>query len=78
MFASIEPDWKWATSEGNRELDRLLDRQLMFREELEWLEEAEALSLRVRGSREAQLNGKTARFVAAVNRLEFRLHAAQS
>ena len=41
----IVPDWKWGTSEGSRTLDRLLDRQLSDHEILEWLEEAETLSL---------------------------------
>jgi hypothetical protein len=49
----IEPDWRWGTPEGSREFDRLLDRSLTFREKLEWLEEAETLSLRFRASREA-------------------------
>ncbi len=48
---SIQPDWKWGTAEGSRELDRLLDRRLTFREKLEWLEEAETLSLRLQQSR---------------------------
>jgi hypothetical protein len=48
----IVPDWKWGTAEGSRELDRLLDRRLTFREKLEWLEEAETLSLRFQASRE--------------------------
>jgi hypothetical protein len=48
----IEPDWKWGTAEGSRELDRLLDRSLTFREKLEWLEEAEALTLQLRASGE--------------------------
>jgi hypothetical protein len=52
----IKPDWRWATREGNRELDRLLDRQLTFREKLEWLEEAETLSLRFRANRDSQSN----------------------
>jgi hypothetical protein len=52
----IKPDWKWGTGQGSRELDRLLDRQLTFREKLEWLEEAETLSLRIRASREARLH----------------------
>jgi len=56
----IRPDWKWGTSDGNRKLDRLLDQQLTFREKLEWLEEAETLSLRLRASRESQKE-KTAR-----------------
>jgi hypothetical protein len=51
----IQPDWRWGTSEGSRELDRLLDRRLTFREKLEWLEEAETLTLELRASRQ---NGK--------------------
>lgn len=47
-----EPDWKWGTAEGSREFDRLSDRSLTFREKLEWLEEAETLSLQLRASRE--------------------------
>lgn len=43
----IAADWKWGTAEGSRDLDRLLDRRLTFREKLEWLEEAEAFSLRL-------------------------------
>jgi len=45
---SIEPDWKWGTAEGSRELDR----RMTFREKLEWLEEAETLSLRLQEGRE--------------------------
>ena len=48
----IEPDWKWGTAEGSRDLDRLLDRRLTFREKLEWLEEAETLSLYFEAMRE--------------------------
>ena len=48
---TIAPDWRWGTSEGSRDLDRLLDRRLTFREKLEWLEEAETLSLRIAESR---------------------------
>jgi hypothetical protein len=57
----IKPDWKWATRQGSRELDRLLDRQLTFREKLEWLEEAETLSLRIRASRKSQLTDELPR-----------------
>jgi hypothetical protein len=57
----IRPDWKWGTAQGSRELDRLLDRQLTFREKLEWLEEAETLSLRLRASRESQLKDEAPR-----------------
>ena len=52
----ITPDWKWGPPEGSRQLDRLLDRQLTFRERLEWLEDAETLSLRLRANRESQSN----------------------
>jgi hypothetical protein len=38
-----------------------LDRQLTFREKLEWLEEAETLSLRLRASREVQFDRKKSR-----------------
>lgn len=49
---TIAPDWRWGTPEGSRELDRLLDRRLTFREKLEWLEEAETLTLMFREQRE--------------------------
>ena len=52
----IKADWKWGSPEGSRELDRLLDRQLTFSEKLEWLEEAETLSLHLRANRESQSN----------------------
>ena len=48
----IVPSWHWGTPEGSRELDRILDRRLTFREILEWLEEAETLSLRFQAARE--------------------------
>ena len=56
----IAPDWKWGTPEGSRELDRLLDRRLTFREKLQWLEEAETLSLRLQASRERLAAERTA------------------
>ena len=62
---SIKPDWKWGTSDGNRKLDRLLDLQLTFREKLDWLEEAETLSLRLQASREAQFDRKKSRLTQA-------------
>lgn len=49
--SGIVPDWKWATPDGSRELDRLLDRRLTFREKLEWLEDAETLTLHLRQNR---------------------------
>ena len=48
----ITPDWKWGTPEGSRELDRLLDRRLTFLEKMEWLEEAETMSLHLQAARE--------------------------
>lgn len=48
----IKPDWRWGTAEGSREFDRLLDRRLTFREKLEWLEEAETLTMQLQASRE--------------------------
>lgn len=56
---NITPDWKWGTAEGSRELDRILDQHLTFREKIQWLEEAENLTLAMRASRnrEAQPSG---------------------
>ena len=48
---SIPPDWRWGTPEGSREFDRLTDRQLTFREKIQWLEEAETLALRLQAAR---------------------------
>ena len=48
----ITPDWRWGTAEGSREFDRMLDRRLTFREKLQWLEEAEDLTLQFRKHRE--------------------------
>jgi hypothetical protein len=50
---TIRPDWKWGTAEGSRQLDRLLDGRLTFREKLHWLEEAETLSLQLGARRQA-------------------------
>ena len=49
---AIVPDWRWGTSEGSREFDRLVERQMTFREKLEWLEEAETLSLWLQAARQ--------------------------
>ena len=51
-FEGYAPDWKWCTAEGSRDFDRLSDRQLTFREKLEWLEEAETLTLALREERQ--------------------------
>lgn len=46
-----QPDYRWGTPEGSREFDRLIDRSMTFRERLQWLEDAETLSLRMAASR---------------------------
>ncbi|MGI8438566.1 MAG: hypothetical protein ACR2NX_16970 [Chthoniobacterales bacterium] len=46
------PGWQWCTSEGSELHTLLLGLQTTFREKLEWLEEAESLSLQLRASRE--------------------------
>ncbi|HYG23646.1 MAG TPA: hypothetical protein VEH04_12755 [Verrucomicrobiae bacterium] len=57
---NIKPDWRWATSDGSRELDRHLDRRLSFREKLQWLEDAEELTLRFQAARRnSSLNEKS-------------------
>ena len=54
-FPEYKPDWRWGTAEGSREFDRLADRALSFREKLEWLEQAETLTIRFRAERQRQL-----------------------
>lgn len=51
---TIVPEWRWGTAEGSRDLDRLLDRRLSFRKKLEWLEEAETLTLQLQAGRDQQ------------------------
>lgn len=46
------PGWEWCTFEGARKQVLLLGLQSTFREKLQWLEEAETLSLRLRLSRQ--------------------------
>jgi hypothetical protein len=58
---AIQPSWEWGTAEGSRKFDRLLDRSLVFREKLEWLEEAETLSLQFQANRKKAQKKKTAR-----------------
>jgi len=48
------PGWQWCTSEGAELHTLLIGLQTSFREKLEWLEEAETLSLRLRAQREAK------------------------
>jgi len=46
------PGWKSCTFKGAEMSTLLLGLQTTFREKLEWLEEAETLTLRLRASRE--------------------------
>jgi hypothetical protein len=46
------PGWEWCTFEGARKHTLLAGIRSTFREKLEWLEEAEELTLRLRASRE--------------------------
>jgi hypothetical protein len=46
--ASVQPDWKWATRDGSRQLDQ----KLTLREKLEWLEQTETVALCLCASRE--------------------------
>ncbi len=47
------PGWEWCTFEGSRRHTLLIGLQTTFREKLEWLEEAETLTLQMRAAREA-------------------------
>lgn len=51
----IGQNWNWGTAQGSRDLDRLLDQRLSLREKIQWLEEAEELSLRFQAAREKML-----------------------
>ena len=44
--------WRWSTFQGSRDHVLLMGLETTFREKLEWLEEAETLSLTFRASRE--------------------------
>lgn len=46
------PGWQWCTFEGAELHTLLLGLQTTFREKLEWLEEAETLTLQMRAARE--------------------------
>lgn len=45
------PGWEWCTAEGARKQVLLLGLQTTLRGKLEWLEEAETLTLRLRAQR---------------------------
>ena len=47
------PGWQWCTFEGAELQTLLIGLQTTFRQKLEWLEQAEELSLRLRAAREA-------------------------
>ena len=49
------PGWQWCTAEGAELHTLLMGLQSTLREKLEWLEEAETLTLRFRAERERQL-----------------------
>jgi len=48
------PGWQWCTAEGAELHTLLLGLQTSFREKLEWLEEVETLTLRMRAGREGR------------------------
>lgn len=48
------PGWEWCTFEGSRRHVLSLGLTTTFREKLEWLEEAETLTLQMRAAREAR------------------------
>jgi hypothetical protein len=48
------PGWHWCTFEGAELHTLLLGLESTFREKLEWLEEAEDLTLQMRAAREAR------------------------
>jgi hypothetical protein len=52
------PGWRWCSSEGAELHTLLLGLQTSFREKLEWLEEAETLTLQLRAQRESQPGAK--------------------
>jgi uncharacterized protein YgfB (UPF0149 family) len=54
------PDWRWGTFEGAELHTLLLGLLCTFREKLEWLEEAETLTLQLRASREQAQKRKPA------------------
>jgi len=69
----IRPDWKWGTSDGIGSWIGLLDGQLTFREKLEWLEEAETLSLRLRAIANGNRIGGEVAAPKAIQKLSHRL-----
>ena len=54
------PGWQWCTAEGAELHTLLIGLQTSFREKLEWLEEAETLTLQMRAAREARIGKRPA------------------
>ena len=54
-----QPGWQWCTSEGAELHTLLLGLHMPFREKLEWLEEMETLTLRMRAGRLDKVPGRT-------------------
>jgi hypothetical protein len=52
------PGWQWCTWEGAELHTLLLGLQSTFREKLEWLEEAETLTLQLRANREKKADAE--------------------
>ncbi|HTX22422.1 MAG TPA: hypothetical protein VMD27_11295 [Candidatus Aquilonibacter sp.] len=55
------PDWRWGTFEGAELHTLLLGLTTTFREKLQWLEDAEILSLQFRANREKAKKRKPSR-----------------
>ena len=51
-----EPGWQWCTAEGAELQTLMIGLKTTFREKLEWLEEAEELTLRLRAGRERTID----------------------
>lgn len=56
---NLEPDWRWATPEGSRDFDRLMDGLLSFREKIKWIEDIETLQERFAQNRLKRLGEET-------------------
>ena len=53
------PGWEWCTFDGARRQVLLIGLQTTFREKLQWLEEAETLTLQMRAARESRATSST-------------------
>lgn len=57
------PGWQWCTFEGAELQTLLIGLETTFREKLEWLEQAEDISLSLRASRESRMENPPRRDV---------------